>query len=301
MEINYLREFAVLAQTLDFMEAADMLYISQSTLSKHIQSIESELRVPLFDRTTRKVRISKFGQMLLPYAQQITELQDNYTGILQSGRETDRDTLTVGSIPALAQYSIIDIFVSFKKSRPQSTLNVMQAGSEELKEMLRHKKCDLAFIRFTDEVDDDLVKIPYSIDTLVAVLPISHPLAKQKTIPLRMLADEDFLLIEKQTYLYRLCVNACKQSGFEPKIAFTDHKVGILVDLVIKGMGVALLMKQLALYVSNPTIAIVDVSPSVSTQISLCYLKGVELSDAAKHFEVCVASQKTIRDSPDAG
>ena len=45
-----------------------------------------------------------------------------------------------------------------------------------------------------DEVDDDFVKIPYVIDTMVAVLPITHPLAKQKTIPLRMLADENFLL-----------------------------------------------------------------------------------------------------------
>jgi len=123
------------------------------------------------------------------------------------------------------------------------------------------------------------------------VLPTVHPLANQKTISLKMLADEDFLLIEKQTYLYRLCVNACKQSGFEPKIAFTDHKVGILVDLVIKGMGVALLMKRLALYAYNPSIAIVDISPSVSTEISLCYLKGVKLSDAAKHFVLCAGSQ----------
>ena len=82
----------------------------------------------------------------------------------------------------------------------------MQAGSVELTEMLRQKKCELAFIRFADEVDDDLVKIPYAADAMVAVLPITHPLAKQKTIPLQMLADEDFLLIEKHTYLYKLCV-----------------------------------------------------------------------------------------------
>ena len=291
MEINYLREFVVLAQTGNFMEAADILYSSQSTLSKHIKSIESELGVPLFDRTTRKVRISKFGQLLLPYAKQITELQDKYTAILQSSLETDREILTLGSIPALAQYNITDVFVNFKKSRPQATINVIQAGSEEMKEILRQKKCELAFIRDTDEVDDDLVKIPYAVDTMVAVLPTSHPLAKQKTIPLRMLADEDFLLTAKQTMLYRLCIRACEQCGFEPKIAYTDHNLGNLCDLVIKGMGVALLMKQLALYVSNPKVAIVDISPCVSTQISLCYLKGVELSDAAKHFVRCSGAQ----------
>jgi LysR family transcriptional activator of glutamate synthase operon len=291
MEINYLREFVVLAQTGNFMEAADLLYCSQSTLSKHIRNMESELGVPLFDRTTRKVVISKFGQLLLPYAKQITELEDKYTAILQSGLATDREILTLGSIPALAQYKITDVLIDFKKRHPQSTINVMQAGSAEMKKMLRQRKCELAFIRDTDEVDDDLVKIPYAVDTMVAVLPINHPLAKQKTVPLQMLADEDFLLIDKQTMLYRLCVSACEQTGFEPKVAYTDHSLENLVDLVAKEMGVALMTKQLALYVSRPEVAIVDISPCVSTRISLSYLKGVELSDAAKQFVLCAGSQ----------
>jgi DNA-binding transcriptional LysR family regulator len=102
--------------------------------------MESELGVSLFDRTTRKVRTSKFGLLLLPYARQITELHDKYTAILKSNLEAELDILTLGSIPALAQYNINDILVNFKKSRPQSTLNVMQVGSEELKEMLRQNK-----------------------------------------------------------------------------------------------------------------------------------------------------------------
>jgi hypothetical protein len=112
----------------------------------------------------------------------------------------------VGSIPALAEYNITDVLVSFKKSRPQSILNIVQGGSIELKEMLRQRKCEIAFIRFSDDMDDDLVKVPYTVDSMVAVLPPTHPLAKQKTIPLRMLADENFVLSEKQTMLYKLSI-----------------------------------------------------------------------------------------------
>jgi|WetSurMetagenome_2_1015567.scaffolds.fasta_scaffold54794_3 LysR family transcriptional regulator, transcription activator of glutamate synthase operon len=126
---------------------------------------------------------------------------------------------------------------------------------------------------------------------MVAVLPANHRLAKQKTIPLRMLANEDFLLMAKQTMLHRFGINACEQSGFVPKIAYTDYNFADLCDLVARGMGVALLMKQLALYVSNPEIAIVDITPRVATQISLCYLKGIELSAAARHFVLCAQSQ----------
>jgi LysR family transcriptional regulator, transcription activator of glutamate synthase operon len=287
MEISYLREFVVLAQTGNFIEAAEILFTSQSTLSKHIKSIEAELGVPLFDRTTRKVALSKFGQILLPDAKQIIELQDKYTAILQSSLETNRDILTLGSIHAMAQYKITDILVNFKKNNPKSTINVTLAGYKELKEMLRQEKCELAFIRDTNEVDEDLVKLPYTFDTLVAVLPATHPLAVLKTMPLKVLAGEDLLLIEEHTFLYRLCVNACRESGFEPKIAYADDRFENLVELVIKGMGVALLMKQLALYTSNPKIAIVEITPIVSTYINLCYLKGVELSDAAKQFILC--------------
>ncbi len=296
MEINHLKEFVVLAQTGNFMEAAEILYSSQSSLSKHIKNIESELGVPLFDRTTRKVSISKYGQLLLPFAKQITELQDNYNAVLKSNLDTDQEMLTLGSIYGLAQYKITDVFVNFKKSRPHSTLNVIQGSSKDLTEMLRQRRFELAFIRDNDEVNDDIIKIPYAIDTIVAVLPITHPLAGQKMIPLRMLADENFLLAMPDTLPYILSIKACELSGFKPKIAYTDHGVEDLVDLVIKGIGISLILKQLVLYLSNPQIAIVDTTPCVYTQINLCHLKGAELSDAAKHFVQCAKSQRTNMD-----
>lgn len=301
MEINYLREFVVLAQTSNFMEAADILYSSQSTLSKHIKNIETELGVQIFDRTTRKVVINKFGNLLLPYAKQIVELQDKYTAILHSNLDTDLEILTLGSIPALAQYNITDIFVDFKKTRPQSTLNVVQTISEDLREMLRQKKCELAFIRYVQNEeydDDDLVKVSFAVDSMAAVLPATHPLAKQKIIPLRMLANENFLLVDKSTMLYKLAVHACEQSGFEPKVDYSDHRLENLIELVIMGMGVALLMKPLALYLSNPKIKIVDVTPVMSTQICLCYLKDSELSGAAKHFIACTEAHKLKDEIP---
>jgi LysR family transcriptional activator of glutamate synthase operon len=298
MEINYLREFVVLAQTGNFLEAADILYSSQSSLSKHIKNIESELGVSLFDRTTRKVQISKYGQLLLPYAKQIIELQDQYSSVLKSSFETDRDILNVGSLPALAEYNITDVLVAFKKNRPKSTINVIQGGAEVLKGMLRQRKCELAFIRYTEDMDDDLVKIPYAVDSMVAVLPVTHPLAKQKTIPLQALANENFVLSEKQTMLHKLSVSACEKCGFEPIIAYTDSKHENILDFVIKGMAIALMMKRLALYVASPKIIIVDITPYVYTQINLCYLKGLNLSDAAKHFLLCAASERIQNDLP---
>jgi LysR family transcriptional regulator, transcription activator of glutamate synthase operon len=291
MDINYFKEFVVLAQTGNFMEAADILYSSQSALSKHIKSMESELGVPLFDRTTRKVEISKFGRLLLPYARQIAEVHDKYNAVLKSSLETDREVLNLGSIYGLAQYKITDVLVKFKKSRPQSTLNVMQASSKDLTDMLRQGKCEMAFIRDIEDVENKFVQVPYVTDTIVAVLPATHPLAKKKTIPLRMLSDENFLLAVPGTMPHRLSMKACELSGFEPRVTYNDPELENHIDLVIKGMGVSLALKQLALYHFQPKIAIVEITPSVTTQIDLCYRKTVELSEAAKHFVLCAESK----------
>ena len=288
MEINYLKEFVVLAQTSNFLEAAHILYSSQSTLSKHIKKMETELGVPLFARTTRKVRISKYGQLLLPYAKQIVELQDRYTTAIQSCREDDRHTLTIGSIYGLAQYKITNVLVKFKNNHPQVTLNVLQDSTGELTEMLRRRKCELAIIRDIEDEDDEFIKLPFITDTIVAVLPINHRFANQKTIPLQLLADENFLLTVEGTLPHQLSMKAFKRSGIEPRVTYNDPEAENLVDLVAKGMGVSLLLKQIVMYRPNPKTAVVDITPGILSEINICYPKDDELSDAARRFIKCV-------------
>jgi LysR family transcriptional activator of glutamate synthase operon len=291
MEINYLKEFVVLAQTGNFLEAADILYTSQSTLSKHIKSMELDLGVPLFDRTTRKVSISKFGLLLLPYARQITETADKFTAVLKNNREADREVLNLGSMYGLAQYKITDVLVRFKKSLPGATLNVMQAKTPDLVEMLRQKKCELAFIRDIEDAEGEFVQLPFTSDTVIAILPNKHPLAKHKLIPLQMLANENFLLPLQGTVPYKLSMKACELCGIEPRIVYTDPELENQIDLVSKGMGISLALKKLALYHNNPKVSIVDITPIVETHINLCFLKTTELSNAAKQLVICAGSQ----------
>ena len=155
--------------------------------------------------------------MLLPYARQITEIQDRYIAELKTYHESDKETLNLGSIYGLAQYKITDVLVKFKKSLPKSTLNVQQASSMELREMLRQRKIELAFVRDIEDEGNEFSRIPFVTDTIVAVLPIAHPLARKKTIPLKMLADENFLLALPGTMPYKLSMKACELSGFEPR------------------------------------------------------------------------------------
>lgn len=291
MEIEYIKEFVTLAETGNYMEAADILFISQSTLSRHIQSVEEELGAMLFERTTRKVVISDFGKVFLPYAREIVNLQYDYTAAIYNRLNDISETITVGSIPVMAQYHITDVLANFQRENKNFKLNIIEADSSELTEMLRNGKCDFAFIRAHDDSDNEFTKISFTTDHMAAVFPSTHPLASRNTVSLNELKDEHFLFLNKGTLMHTLCINACKAAGFHPNIAFTGYRAENILDLVGKGMGVALLTKKPALFLADSNVSIVDVTPYFTTTISLAYSRNMKSTVAARHFISSVKAQ----------
>ena len=279
MELSYIREFVVLAETGNYLEAADTLFIAQSSLSRHIKSIETDLGAPLFDRTTRKVSLNGFGQAFLPYAKQMVKIQEEYENVLQSYLSGISSAITVASIPSMVRYNITDVLAGFKVANPRYKLNILEADSSQTLQLLLEEKCECGFVRDKDGLFDGFNKIPFTTDHLVAVLPAAHPLAKREYLSLEEIKDEPFLFLNKNTTMYTICANACREAGFEPNVAFTG-----LRDLVAKGMGVALLTKRPISGLVHDDVVLVDVVPYVTTSICLVYPKQKKIADPLKSF-----------------
>lgn len=288
MEINYIKEFVILAETENFLEAADSLFISQSSLSKHIKCLETELGVPLFDRTTRRVKLNKYGHTFLEYAKQIANLQYHYTTALYNKTAHIKENINIGSIPIMASYNITDIIMKFIQENKKFSVNLIEGESFQLKDMLRQNKCELAFIRDINDFDNEFIHIPYTTDTLVAVLPEYHPLSNETHLQLEQLKDENFLLLQPGSVLYKICLQACEEAGFTPNISFTGKRAENIVDLVEKGLGVSLLMKKPIQYLSDSKVSIIDIKPEIISQVNIYYNKNITLSTAAKHFIDCI-------------
>lgn len=284
MEINYIKEFVILADVKNYLEASELLFISQSSLSKHIKALERELGVSLFERTTRSVHLSEYGETFLEYAKKIVNLQYQYTTALINQSNNFQHTITIGSIPIMAPYNITDAIMEFKKENINFAVNLVEDDSSQLKEQLRNGTCELAFIRDNDEREPEFSKLPYTTDNLAAILPKDHLYAKEKFLTLEQLQHEDFLLLQPGSVLYNLSVKICNDAGFEPNIVFTGQRAENIIDLIEKGMGISLLMKKTTSYLSNTNIQIVDIYPEVYTQIKIYYKKDAVLSTAAKHF-----------------
>lgn len=284
MKIDYLKDFVVLADTENYLEASETLFISQSSLSKHIKALETELGVSLFERTTRQVKLNDYGRTFLDYAKQIVQLQYQYTTAIMNQSNHVMHSLTIASIPIMAPYGITDAIAKFNGENKNVTVHLIEGESKQSKELLRQEQCELAFIREANDTDEEFAKVPYTTDNLAAILPIGHPLASEKELYLEYLREENFLLLRPGYVLNDICIDACKKAGFYPKIAYTGQQAGNIIDLVGKGMGISLLMKKPILSLRDDKVAIVDVIPTLSTQIKLYYKKKTILSTAAMHF-----------------
>lgn len=284
MEINYIRHFVVLAETGNYLEASDILFMAQSSLSRHIKSIEEDLGAPLFDRTTRKVELNDFGRAFLPYAKRIVEIQDEYNRVLHSCLSGMTSTLTVASIPAMVNYNITDVLAGFQRENPEYRLNIVEADSTQIFQMIEEKRCECGFARNAEGLFHEMRQIEFTSDHLVAVLSPEHPLAKKDFLTLEMLRGEKFLFLNKNTTMYTICYNACRRAGFEPDVGFTGLRGENLIDLAARGMGVALLTKKPIEHLAGDRVILVDVVPKVATSINLVYPAKGKLSDALKKF-----------------
>ena len=294
MNINYFKEFVTLAETKNYWEASERLFINQSTLSKHIKAMESELGVPLFVRTTRKVTLTEFGQTLLPYARSICGLQEEYATALLRQQNQHIGLVTLGSISPMKLYGITDLLSDYHTAFPDYNIQVQENDSNLLKQMLLSGQCELAFLREPlDEAahspeKDALIRIPFITEQVLALVERHHPLASQNSLPLKDLAGEKLCFFKRNSILYNLCDQACQDAGFVPNVVYDSHYLGSIFDMVSKNDCIALLTdRHMASRRSGDNsgpVAFLPVEPKISTRISLCYREGAELSEGAAAF-----------------
>lgn len=284
MEIEYLREFTVVAKLGSFSRAAEELCLSQSALSKHILALERELGTPLLVRNSRNVSLSLAGAQILPLAAQIYQLSNKIRVAADHQSLREKTFLRIASIPVMAQYNITGLLAKFQQLHPQVALEVTECEQKELLSQLEKGQCELAFYRKGLDAENDLEYIEICRDNLVAVLPLGHPLAQQKTVHLLELREEPLLFLDQQTGFHHLYSALCKEAGFIPNITYTGHRPENIVDLVSQNMGIALLMRRHTDFVANPDVVTVDIAPMVESSVCLIRRSDRKLSGPGQEF-----------------
>jgi DNA-binding transcriptional LysR family regulator len=241
VEIQRLRYFLAVSETLHFGRAALRLGIAQPPLSQQIKKLEKSLGIELFDRDRKGVRLSDKGRRFLPEARGAVERVDaayaaaRADGVAQVGR------LEIGIIGTATYGSALDSVASFRAAYPQVDLNVHVWTNPEQREALRSRALDAGFMRpFAD--DGRLEQVEIERHGFVAVLPSGHALCDRARIDPIALATENFVLFPRRraAELHDTIVGICTRAGFSPNVVALGDEMNVVIALVAAGMGVSI-------------------------------------------------------------
>lgn len=241
MELRHLKYFVTVAEELNFRRAAERLYMEQPPLSRQIRQLEEELGVELFHRNKRGVSLTKAGEAFLDEARLTLAQAERATQIVRQFNEAQQKNLTIGFSICVFNRLLSNVIHSFRQIAPDVSITLKEMLSPLQVQALLAGEIDVGFVELP-VADDDIVTETVLREPLVVALPPEHPLSSLSEIPLKLLADEPFVLCPPQVKpeLHAQIMALCQQAGFQPNVVQEATPPEVVISFVEAGAGVSL-------------------------------------------------------------
>jgi len=269
MTIEQLQSFLAIEKHLNFTVAAEELCISQSSLSKHIKALESEICVSLFSRSTRSISLTLAGLDFSVHARRIIEEYNKMINSVKKYSMQKMHSISIASIPVMNQYGVTNMITEYKKDHPEVNMYIIEKDTEYVVKSLDNLNTDLAIIRDKYIPQGRYKVFPIVDDELVIVVGNNHQFADRECIDLAEAVNENFILLGRGTYLYNTCVQECTKAGFVPITLRSDIRVETIKNFVTQGLGVSLMMGKIAEYLADPSIRIIRLKEKPASILSI--------------------------------
>jgi LysR family transcriptional regulator, transcription activator of glutamate synthase operon len=285
MEIRQLHYFIEVAEREHVSEAALALHVAQSAVSRQIANLESELGVELFEREGRNIKLSPVGRLFLTHAKTAMKAIEHAKKQIDEYLDPERGTIKIGFPTSLAGHLLPTVVSAFKREHPNIAFHLRQGSYRFLTESVKNGDIDLAFLGPVPTNDPDLEGYILFTEKISALLPEQHSLSEKRSLLLSDLRNDDFVLFPDGYILREVVVNACKESGFIPRIACEGEDLDAIKGLVTAGMGVTLLPDS-SFYETKPrfTVKIPIEIPDVKRTVGIITPRGRELAPAEQVF-----------------
>ena len=242
MNLQQLQYFKVIAETKNFTTASNILLVSQPALSKAIAKLEEELNVPLFEREGRNIKITKYGEVFLKYAE--SALNDIERGIekIQDMKDSNDRVISIASTYCIGSTIIPFLISNFLNSHMQTKFNFNNESTDEILKDLKYGKIDLGFFddikRINDypEIEVSLVKK----EEYVLIVPKNHYLSNKEEVYLEELKEENFIVYNTRDNEKK--ISYAELIGYTPKISVEPTEASMLASLVSAGAGISVVV-----------------------------------------------------------
>jgi DNA-binding transcriptional LysR family regulator len=243
MELRHLRYFVMVAEERHFTRAAARLNMQQPPLSQQIRALEQELGFELFIRHAKGVDLTVGGEVFL------REARDILVRVQQGGLKAARaaqgieGTLRLGFTSSAASHPLIPkIIRRYREDYPGVDIALNEGSARVLTDNVVSERVDIGILRAPVADPAGIAYHRLLNEELVLTLPVGHRLLASKgAISLKDLADEPLILVRRPGApgMYANFLQACRNAGFEPHVAFEVERMLTNVSLVAAGAGVS--------------------------------------------------------------
>lgn len=296
MEIRQIQYFLSIVDAGSFSAAADEHYVSQSSLSKKIIALEKELGLPLFDRSKRKVSLTKAGEAFVEHARKINVAYKAVVVDL-NGYKSDTDSFAIAAIPVITQYGITTYIAQFRETYPDLHFTLEEIDGINILPALEERRFDLVFTRHNFLDHEKFTGLEIRKDKLLVVVSQKNQHATRASISIKELSNDNFIVFDRVTELHGLIMDECKKAGFEPTIFYSSHRKVSVFGLVGANIGLALMPSKIYDYHKHPDVLAIPLEEHIECNMVLAYLKNKKLPRSAKTFIEFL--EKTVADNQD--
>jgi DNA-binding transcriptional LysR family regulator len=248
MELRHLRYFLAVAEELNFTRAARRLHIAQPPLTQQIKALETELGVTLIDRSAYRICLTQAG---IAFAAEVTRILGDVRNAVLIAKRAARSAVgqvRVGFTESASFNPLVtSAFRSFRSAFPDIEVSLEERQSTELANALRDGRIDVAFVRPPLKSVEGLTLQLLQEEEMVAAVPSGHALAKRKSIDLRELQNEAFILYPRAVRpgLADAVVLACEKAGFKPRVEQYAPQLAATINLVAASLGVSVVPRSM--------------------------------------------------------
>jgi DNA-binding transcriptional LysR family regulator len=281
IKLRQVEGFLAAADSLSFSRAAERIGMTQPAFSQLIRDLEAALDVKLFDRSTRRVRITDIGMQLREQMRRGLLEIDNACNNARAITRLRQGQLSLAVLPSLAFGLVNETLASFHDSYPEVNLRLREARTPYIADLVRNFEVDLAVCSRFD-AHESLVLERLFDDELVAVLPRGHALTRRRTLQWRLLEQEPLIGLQAQADLIR---DGFAQNGIDKHAAHEVLNTVTALSMARAGFGVTIV----------PLIALPELNlrglvhrplrgPRPMREICICRHVDHALSPAAERF-----------------
>lgn len=280
--IKDMRAFFAIVEEGNISHAAQRLDVAQPALSRQMKRLEEKLNVKLFERGSRRIRLTDAGRVLYGRVENILGMVDGTVREITEIGTGAKGSIRIGTITTSGAKILPDLISEFHKVYPNITFEIWEAEGARVLELLDSHLIEIAITRTqVDNLAYELLVLPN--EPLVIVMNQNNLCGKNnETIKLKELKNQPFIIPLRWKSIFE---TNCKKSGFEPNIICVSDSVVQDLMMVKKNLGVALIpISSKELLTDGDLVYKRLVEPEMKTHTVISWLKNQTLSTACSHF-----------------